>query len=239
MKPMALVTGAAHRLGRSIAMGLARVGFSIGLHYFHAETEAIKTAEEIRALEVSVELLHADLTQESEVQHMFDRLSHLPYRLKVLVNSAGRMDEGGLNEMTSEAWDDLFTLNLRAPWLCGREAAHLMMEEGGVIINITDSGAGKTWTRYPAYSISKEALETLTRLQARTLAPNIRVNAVAPGLVLPAEGFPADEWQRLNQRVPLRQPVNAESIAESVLFLISNSDITGQTLVVDGGYQLL
>ena len=95
----------------------------------------------------------------------------------------------------------------------GREAARLMADEGGVIINITDSGAGKAWTGYPAYSISKGALETLTRLQARALAPRIRVNAVAPGLVLPAEGFPAQEWQRLNQRVPLKQPVAVESIA--------------------------
>jgi pteridine reductase len=236
---MALVTGAGRRLGRSIALGLAQAGYAIGLHYFQSEEAARQTADEIRSLGVPVELLQADLCRESEVQALFAHLAGLPYRLRVLVNSAGRMDAGRLEEMSPEAWDRLFALNLRAPWRCGQAAAHLMAAAGGVIINITDSGAGKAWTGYAAYSISKSGLETLTHLQARSLAPAIRVNAVAPGLVLPAAGFPAEDWQRLNQRVPLQHPVAVKSIVDAVLFLISSEDITGQTLVVDGGYQLL
>jgi NAD(P)-dependent dehydrogenase (short-subunit alcohol dehydrogenase family) len=142
-----------------------------------------------------------------------------------------------MQEISVENWDATFDLNLRAPWLCSRHAAQLM-KDNGVIINLTDATSGRQWKEYPAYSVSKAGLEVLTRILARSLAPGIRVNAVAPGLVMPSPGFPHDKWERLIERLPVKKSGTAEDIVRAVLFLIQNEYITGQTLVIDGGYQL-
>jgi NAD(P)-dependent dehydrogenase (short-subunit alcohol dehydrogenase family) len=113
------------------------------------------------------------------------------------------------------------------------------MTEGGLIVNITDVGAQKAWSRYPSYTVSKAALESLTRILARALAPQIRVNAIAPGLVLQSEIVPAEEWERLIHRVPLKRPARPEEIASALEFLLQNEYMTGQTIVVDGGYSLV
>ena len=244
--PLALVTGAAHRIGRAVALELARQGFAIGLHYHHARGEAEATAAEITALGLPAYLLPADLTDPAQVEDLFARLGALPHPLRALVNSAAVMQRGDLREMPAAEWDAALDLNLRAPWLCARAAARLMTSTeapqtggGGVIINITDSGAGKVWTGYPAYIVSKAALETLTRLLARALAPAVRVNAVAPGLILPSEDVAADQWQKLVERLPLRAAGQPEDVARAVVFFLQNPYITGQVLAVDGGYQLV
>lgn len=113
------------------------------------------------------------------------------------------------------------------------------MRSGGVIINITDAGAGRTWTGFPAYTVSKAGLETLTRVLARALAPAIRVNAIAPGLILPAEEMDESEWLRLIKQLPLQAQGSTSAIVQAVKFLVENEYITGQILAVDGGYQLL
>jgi pteridine reductase len=113
------------------------------------------------------------------------------------------------------------------------------MAEGGLIINISDVGAHKLWTGYPAYVVSKSALETLTRLLAKVYAPDIRVNAIAPGLVLPLDNTSADEWERLARRMPLKRPTSPDEIAAALTFLIDTPTVTGQTVVVDGGYSLI
>jgi NAD(P)-dependent dehydrogenase (short-subunit alcohol dehydrogenase family) len=235
---LAVVTGAAHRLGKAIALELARHGYAIGLHYHTAQTEAVATAGELRAAGCAVELLPADLTNPAEVAALFSRVEGLPYRLKVLVNSAGVMARGDLRALTVEDWDATLALNLRAPWLCAREAAR-RMPEGGVIVNLSDSGVHKTWDAYPVYAISKSGLEVLTRLLARSLAPGIRVNAVAPGLILPSAQTSADDWQRLVNRLPLKQAGTPQDVARAVWFLVENEYLTGETIVVDGGYQLV
>jgi NAD(P)-dependent dehydrogenase (short-subunit alcohol dehydrogenase family) len=113
------------------------------------------------------------------------------------------------------------------------------MTEAGLIVNITDVGAQKAWSRYPSYTVSKAALESLTRILARALAPKIRVNAIAPGLVLPSDIVPPEEWERLIKRLPLKRPARTEEIASALEFLLKNEYITGQTIVVDGGYSLI
>ncbi len=235
--PLALVTGAAHRLGRAIALELARQGFAIGLHYNQSVAEAEQTAAELAAAGALAYLLPADLAVPAEVDDLFARVAQLPHPLRVLVNSAAVMPRDDLRTLPVELWDGVFDLNLRAPWLCARAAAALM--ESGIIINITDSGAHKAWTGYPAYVISKAALETLTRLLARALAPAVRVNAVAPGLILPAGELPSEQWQRLVDRLPLQTAGQPADVAQAVLFFIQNPYITGQVLAVDGGYQLV
>jgi pteridine reductase len=236
--PLALVTGAARRLGREVALGLARSGYAIGLHYFHSEANALETAQEIRRLQVPVHLFRYDLTQEQQVDEMFCQVQKTAGRLAVVVNSAAEMKPANLDSLDAAEWDAQMALNLRAPWLVGRAAARLMQPEGGVIINITDAGAGRAWTHYPVYTISKAGVEVLTRLMARSLAPAIRVNGVAPGLVIPSADLPEGEWQKLVERVPLKKMVAIQSIVDTVLFLVNNESITGQILVVDGGYQI-
>jgi NAD(P)-dependent dehydrogenase (short-subunit alcohol dehydrogenase family) len=237
--PLALVTGAAHRIGRAIALELARQGFAIGLHFFHSQEGAQQTAADLSAIGAPVYLLPANLADPSQVGDLFARVAQLPHPLRVLVNSAAIMPHGNLRAMPVEEWDAVLDLNLRAPWLCSRAAAELMESSGGVIINITDSGAGKSWTGYSAYVVSKAALETLTRLLARTLAPTVRVNAVAPGLILPSTNLPAEQWQRLVNRLPLQAAGQPADVAQAVLFFIRNPYVTGQILAVDGGSQLI
>ncbi len=237
--PLAVVTGAAVRLGRGIALALASHGYPVGVHYHDSGDAARETAAQIQALGGTAYLLEADLTDPLQIEGLFARVRRLPQRLGVLVNSAAVMTAGNLTGMSVADWDGTLALNLRAPWLCAREAAACMGSQGGVIINITDVGARKTWTGYPAYTISKSALETLTRLLARQLAPAVRVNAVAPGLILPSQDLAPEEWNRLVKRLPLQTAGTVEAVAQAVLALIQNEYITGQTLMVDGGYALL
>jgi pteridine reductase len=179
MSPLALVTGAAHRLGKSFALTLARQGFDILLHYHSAEAEARQTQAEIESLSRRVSLVQADLTDPARIQSLISNLQSL----NVLVNSAAFMPHGNVDSLSIENWDTSIDLNLRAPFLLAQECAK-KMAEGGLIVNITDVGARKAWSRYPSYTVSKAALESLTRILARALAPKIRVNAIAPGFVL-------------------------------------------------------
>ena len=113
------------------------------------------------------------------------------------------------------------------------------MKRGGLIVNVSDIGAEKAWSGFPSYTISKAALETLTKVLARSFAPSVRVNAIAPGLVLPSENVSDEEWDRLVERLPLKRPATAEEVASALEFLLKNEYVTGQTIVVDGGYSLL
>lgn len=236
--PMALITGGAVRLGKAIALELARAGYAIGLHYHHSAQPADETAAEIAALEVPVHLFQADLTRPDSVERLFQQVKEVPNPLSVLVNSAAVMPHQNLQTMSVETWDRVMDLNLRAAWLCTRFAAPLM-KPGGVIINISDAGAHKTWLGFPAYQVSKAALETLTRLQARALAPGLRVNAVAPGLILPTEDMPAEEWERLIAKTPLQVSGSGAEIGRAVLFIINSPHMTGAVITIDGGYQLV
>ena len=234
MSPLALVTGAAHRLGKVFALTLARQGLDIVLHYNHSEGAALETKAEIESVGRHVTLAQADLTNPVEIQSL---VSNLP-SLQLLVNSAAYMPSGNVDLLSLENWDQSLDLNLRAPFLLA-QAASKKMTEGGLIVNISDVGAQKAWSRFPSYTVSKAALESLTRILARAYAPTIRVNAIAPGFVLQSDIVPAEEWNRLMNRVPLKRPARPDEIASALEFLWKNEYITGQTIVVDGGYSLV
>jgi pteridine reductase len=236
---LVLVTGAAHRIGRAIAVALARNGYAIGLHYLTSEKAALQTAREIEEIGMPAIPVQADLRDPNQIDRLFQELSGLPYPLTGLVNSAAIMPVSRLDDLSVELWDEIFAINLRAAWLCSQKAAHLIQPRNGWIINITDAGTSKVWKQHAAYNLSKSALNTLTRLLARTYAPQIRVNAVAPGLILPPSEMPAETWQKLIQRLPLSKIGKPEDIAQTVLFLVNNPVITGQIISVDAGYQLL
>lgn len=233
-RQLALVTGAAHRLGKAFALTLARNGYDILLHYHSAEDEARQTQSEIESAGSRVILAPADLTNPAQISSLLSEVESL----SVLVNSAAFMPSGNMESLSIENWDTSLDLNLRAPFLLAQESAK-KMPEGGLIVNITDVGAQKAWSRYPSYTVSKAALESLTKILARALAPNIRVNAIAPGFVLQSDIVSAEEWERLINRVPLKRPARSEEIASALEFLLKNEYITGQTIVVDGGYSLI
>ena len=237
-KPLALVTGGAHRLGKAFALTLARMGYDLLLHYNSAEELAQQTKSEIESLGVKVHLIQADLTQPDQIQSIFATLDSLHSAFRLLLNSAAIMPVANPRDLELQDWDSALDLNLRAPFLLAQHAAK-RMTAGGLIVNISDVAAQKAWSRYPSYTVSKAGLESLTKLLARSFAPNIRVNAIAPGLVLQSDVVTPEEWDKLVNRLPLKRAATLDEITYTLQFLINNEYITGQTIVVDGGYSLI
>ena len=235
---LALVTGSAHRLGKAFALSLARMGYSIALHYRGSADEAEHTVKEIRAIGVDCIPIRADLTVPEKIDFLFSLVDEFKSPLKVLVNSAAVMPVGKPQELDIKDWDIALDLNLRAPFLLAQQAAK-RMTSGGLIVNITDIGANKAWSRYPSYTVSKAGLESLTKMLARALAPTIRVNAIAPGLVLPSDVVTKEGWNKLIEKLPLKRAATLDEVTSALEFLIKNEYITGQTIVVDGGYSLI
>jgi len=230
-------------LGKAFALSLARQGYALLLHYHNAESEAHQTADEIRELGVPVQLAQADLTQAGGIESLVSTLDSLPSDFRhstfdLLVNSAAVMQRSGLESISLENWDETFALNLRAPFALSKILSR-RMTKGGLIVNVTDIGAQKTWSAYPAYTVSKSALESLTRVLARALAPDIRVNAIAPGLILHSDVIAAEQWEKLVKRLPLKRAAALDEVTSTLEFLVNNRYITGQTIVVDGGYSLV
>jgi pteridine reductase len=237
-QPLALVTGSARRLGKAFALSLAHMGYGIILHHHRSVQDANLTKREIEALGIPVHLVRADLTKPERISHLFALIRGLDAPLQVVVNSAAVMPVGHPAFLQVENWDAALDLNLRAPFFLAQEAAKLMTD-GGLIVNISDIGAQKAWSRYPSYSISKAALESLTKVMARAYAPSIRVNAIAPGFVLHSDVVTAEKWDQLVGKIPLKRAARMEEVTSALEFLVKNEYVTGQTIVVDGGYSLV
>jgi NAD(P)-dependent dehydrogenase (short-subunit alcohol dehydrogenase family) len=243
--PLALVTGAAHRLGKVFALSLARQGYAIILHYHSSDEKVEASANEIRAAGMPVFPLRADLRDESEIRSLFDKIDALQNNpslqlgsLKILINSAAVMVHFDARAISTAEFDEAISLNLRAPFLCS-QMAYPRMSPGSVIVNISDIAAQKVWAGYPAYTISKAGLDSLTKVLARSFAPKVRVNAIAPGLVLGSRDMQPEDWDRLISRLPSRRAASLDELSSALEFLLKNEYITGQTIVVDGGYSLL
>jgi len=236
--PLALITGAARRLGSAMAVTLARQGYAIALHYFHSANAAQALAATIHDTGAAVYPIRADLTREEEIDQLFDAIAKLPNRLQVLVNSAAVMQPGRLDELSGAEWDGVMALNLKAPFICTKKAIPLMEQGKGSVVNIIDAGWDKAWTGYGAYIVSKAGLESLTRIQARTYAPGIRVNGIAPGLILPPDDLPESAWQKLVGKIPLKRSGTLDEVCQALIFLLENTYITGQIIYVDGGFRL-
>jgi pteridine reductase len=236
-----LVTGAAKRLGRSIALSLARSGADVIVHYNRSENEARETAEMIEQIGRRAELLCADLAQPEQIDAMFARLAALladtPQQLGILVNNASVYHRTPLADLTADQWDREMNVNARGPALCMRYAAELM-QPGAVIVNITDISAEDPRAGLPAYCASKAALLAVTKSAAKALAPGIRVNAVAPGAILWEDDISDQQKQLVLDQIPMKRTGRPEDIAAAVIFLCRNEYITAQTIRVDGGWCL-
>lgn len=235
---VALVTGAGRRVGRAIAVALARAGCDVAVHYHRSADEAEATAERIRRLSRRAELFQADLSDPAQIASLFGAVGETFRRFDVLVNNAGVCRRTPIETLTAGQWDAEFTVNARAPALCIRHAIGLMTD-GGAVVNVTDIGAEKARAAFPAYCASKAALLALTRSAAKALAArNIRVNAVAPGIVEWTEQTTDRQKHAVLAQVPMKRPGRPEDVAAAVVFLCRNDYITAQNIRVDGGWHM-
>jgi NAD(P)-dependent dehydrogenase (short-subunit alcohol dehydrogenase family) len=234
---VALVTGAAKRIGRSIALRLAADGADVIVNYAASKREAEGVVREIQALGRRAIAVQADVSRRPEVERLFAAVESEFGRLDILVNNAGTFFSAKFEELTDEQWGRIMDTNLKSQFLCAQMAAPVMKRQGrGRIINLSSLGGILAWPAYTHYCVSKAGTIMLTRCLARALAPEILVNSVAPGTIqFPGEP-PDEEYIR---RVPLHCTGTGDDIADAVAYLATAGFVTGQVLVVDGGRALV
>lgn len=234
---VALVTGAAKRLGRAVALRLAEEGADVVVHYRSSQREAQDAVKEIEKLERRAVAIGADLSSVAEIKRLFDEAGKQFGRLDILVNSAANFLPASMISTTEQIWDSALDTNLRAPFFCAQAAAPWLRRTQGVIINFADTGGLLGWTGYIPHSVSKAGVIMLTKALAKALAPEVRVNAIAPGTIT-MEGDPPAWEADFIKLAPVRRTGKPEDITDAVLFLVQSKFITGHVLVVDGGRTL-
>ena len=233
---VALVTGAARRIGRSIALKLAADGADVVVNYRSSKNDADQVTAEITSGGRRAMVWQADVSRRDEVLGMLGAVERTFGRLDILVNNAGVFFPAKFEQLTEDQWDTILDTNLKSQFLCAQAAAPLLKRTGrGRIINLSSLGGLLAWPLYTHYCVSKAGVIMLTRCLARALAPEITVNSVAPGTIS-FPGEPPDE--DYIRRAPLRKTGTAEDIAGTVAFLAQSEFITGQVFVVDGGRAL-
>ena len=236
----ALVTGAAKRIGRSIALKLASMGADIVLHYRGSEDDAKKTASEIAALGVRCRPVRADLSKSTDIQKMAVELKKNSVRVDILVNNASLYFKTPVERAGEKEWDELMDTNLKAPYLLSLEIGREMMRGGGgKIVNIADWSGFRPYMDFTAYCASKGGLITLTRALARDFAPKVTANAVAPGPVLAPPDMSEAEKQAIAKTTALGRWGDPQDVANAVVFLVENDFVNGFVLVVDGGRSIV
>ncbi len=231
----ALVTGAGVRVGAAIATELGRRGMKVGLHYHSSDAGARETAKAIEAAGGQAALFQADLSDPGAAAELARRVTADFGGLEVLVPSAANFENVALDDIDDGHWERALNLNLRAPFELARAAAPALRTSAGAIVFITGFGTEVPYTGFLPYLASKGALRQVMRTLALELAPEVRVNAVAPGTVLPPEDMTEAETEALVSKAPLRKVGAASDVAEAVAYLASAPYVTGQQLLVDGG----
>lgn len=239
---VAIVTGAAKRIGRSIALRLAAEGVSVVANYATSKNEAEAVVREIGSKGGRAIAIQADVSRRADVKKLISAATHEFGRIDILVNNAGVFFPAKFSELTDEQWDRVMNVNLKSQFLCAQEAAPIMKRQGrGRIINLSSLGGLLAWPSYTHYCVSKAGVIALTRCLARALAPEILVNSIAPGTI----EFPGDATSRAEhiedyvKRVPLHRTGRGEDIADAAMYLATADFVTGQTIVVDGGRTLV
>jgi pteridine reductase len=231
----ALVTGAGLRIGRAIALRLAAEGARVAVHYGHSKEQANGVVAEIQNAGGEAFSVQAELTQLGEIGRLFDEVERRCGGLDILVNNAGKFSPTALPEASEDQWDNLLDSNVKAQFFCAQRAAPLLRRSGrGRIVNFASLGGLLAWSKYTAYCVSKAGVIMLTRCLARELAPEVTVNAIAPGTI----SFPDDAPELAEtfiRQAPLRRTGGPQDIADAVSYLVHAPFVTGQVLVVDGG----
>jgi pteridine reductase len=223
------------RVGRAIALGLAEAGFDVVVNYHGSEEAATEVAALVAGMGRRCLPVRADVASGLEVEALATAVQDRFGQLDLLVNSASIFREIPLAEVDEEEWDQVMGVNLKGPFLTVRALSELLTASGGNVVNLVDLGAFQPWVRYPHHAVSKAALLHLTRVQARSLAPRVRVNAIAPGAVLVPDAATPQEREASRERSALQVLGSPDDVVRTVLFLDRSPFITGEVIVVDGG----
>jgi NAD(P)-dependent dehydrogenase (short-subunit alcohol dehydrogenase family) len=239
MKGAALVTGAAKRIGRAVALALAEDGYDVIVHYGASKAEAEGVVAAVAAKGRRAVALAADLAQEAETQKLIGAAAQALGPLTCLVNNASLFERDEALTVTRESWDAHVETNLRAPFVLMQEfARQLPAEARGAIVNLVDERVWNLTPHFVSYTLTKAGLWTLTQVMAMALAPRIRVNAIGPGPTLPSPRQSAEQFARQQASVPLQHGATPEEIAAAVRFILASGAMTGQMIALDGGQHL-
>ncbi len=241
MKPLqgktALVTGAARRIGRSLALTLAEAGANVAITYRESSADAAQTVRDLQTLGVEALAIQADVRRPDTVAAAVDAVVARLGRIDLLVNNAGRFETAALEEISLAQWDAMFETNTRGPFLVAQAAFPHLKAAQGRIINIGSLGGLHAWATHAHYCTSKAALHMLTLTMAKAFAPAISVNCVAPGMIV--NGEVTEGYEHFIEKTPMRRNGTPEDVAAAVLFFATGPHfITGQILAVDGGLGL-
>lgn len=235
---VALVTGAGKRLGRAVALRLAEEGADVAVHYGRSEAEAHEAVREIEKFGRRAAAFSADLRDVNAIRAMVTRAAQQLGGLDILINSAANFLETRFSESSEERWDSSLDTNLKAPFFCIQAAVSFLQTSGkGVVINFADIGGLMGWKEFLPHSIAKAGVIMMTRVLAKELAPNVRVNAIAPGTIT-MPGDPPDWESDFIRRAPLKRTGTPQDIADAVMYLAMAEFVTGHILVIDGGRTL-
>lgn len=236
---VALVTGGAIRVGRAISLALAGEGADLVVNYNSSATEADAVVGRARELGREALAVQADVSTETGIAGLIARTREQFGRLDLLVNSAALFERTPFESITRDEWRRVIAVNLEGPFFLSQAAAPMLRESHGSIVNICDLSAVQAWPTFAHHAVSKAGLLHLTRVLARALAPDVRVNAIIPGTVLPPEDFEGEDHAGGSDRRVVRREGRAEDVAQAVLFLWRAGFVTGETITVDGGRMLL
>ncbi len=232
---VALVTGGAVRVGRAISSALAEDGYRLIVHYNSSSGSADELVDEVRSAGGEAVAIGADLADAAEVRRLADEATAAFGGIDLLVNNASVFPAERLEETDEALWDHTIAVNLKAPFFLIRHLAPTLRERKGIVINMADLAGIQTWAAYAAHGISKAGVVHLTRVAARSLAPEVRVNGIAPGTVLPPESMSKEEIGQLAERAPLKKNGSPDDVVRALRYLLQADFVTGETLVVDGG----
>jgi NAD(P)-dependent dehydrogenase (short-subunit alcohol dehydrogenase family) len=240
MRPgAALVTGAAKRIGRAIALDLAKHGWTVGVHYHRSAPEAAEVVREIEGGGGRAAALHADLSREADAQALIPIATEALGPLTCLVNNASLFEMDKIETVTRASWDAHIDTNLRAPLVLSQVfAGQLPADAAGVIVNMLDQRVWNLTPYFLSYTVAKMGLWTLTRTLALALAPRIRVNGIGPGPTLPSPRQTPEQFARQCQAMPLGRGTTREEICSAVRFILDTPAMTGQMIALDGGQHL-
>lgn len=232
---VALVTGGGRRVGRALAEALAESGALVAVHYSQSASGAEEVVRSIEARGGKAAVFGADLTRADAPDGLVVSVIKRFGGLDVLVNSAAVMVRTPFGEIDAAAWDSMFALNLRAPFFLAQAAAPHLRKARGAIVNIADLAAFETWPGYIPHGITKGGVVQMTRALARVMAPEVRVNAIAPGTVLLPDDWSEADSARLDETTPLKRQGSPRDVADAMLYLLGADYVTGETIIVDGG----
>ena len=231
-----MVTGGAVRIGRELSLNLARKGYCVALHYNSSEKEALATRELVLGTGAACELFRCDLSSPDDARELVPKVMESFGGLCVLVNNASIFEDVGFRDVTPEFLETDMAVNFKAPFFLSQSFSS--ETEGGLIVNFLDTRVRKNPVGHFCYNLSKKSLYHLTKMLARELAPDFRVNAVCPGAVLPPPGEGEDYLLKMARGAPMKRPGSIEDIINAFNYLLENDYVTGECLFVDGGMSL-